>query len=435
MPNPLRTLHRILRSFLRLAAPAALALAALSASPTVARAQTITIPNAPASLGRVSATGGSVNLRGQNNYPYGISLSDCVNDYSITFPVTLTGINANMALEMWAGTTDCSDYTQRQNTTQTCWKVANNANLTLNQTISIRVRDVIAQPAIKTQTYVNQNDSVCGKVDFTTFSVYFLLTQGSTTTLANAKQEIQADTIGPAAVSNVHVDQGDTRLHVTWSAVGTSTDEAGASSTSTTTATQVAIYYQEAGSGGSSTDAGTTLSCSDGSVTVQDAGVDDSGDAQTSTTTADGGCELVPVEATSGSCAAPGFKSTGPDDSVSHFTVGANSSETTINDLVNGTTYAVAVTAQDAFLNPGTISSLACQSPVQLNDFFETYRSDGGQAGGSCSLDLLGAPAGGASVAVVAFSGLLALARRRRRHTPDHVEDRARAPREGQEEE
>jgi len=398
----------------------ALAVGAFAAFPRLAAAQTISIVNAPASIGRQDASGTGINLRPQNNYPYGISLSDCVNDYRITFPIQIAGVTANNAVEVWAGTTDCSDYTQRANTTQTCWRVANNLGITANQTVPIKVRDIIAQPATKTQSYVNQDASICGTVDFTTFSVYFIVTMGNGNTVTSVKQDIQADTIGPAAVTNVNVTQGDTRLHVTWDAVGTVTDEAGTSTSSDlTTATQVAVYYQEAstGGGGSQLDAGTTLTCNDGAVTIEDAGQDDSGDAQTTTVTTDGGCKLTPLESSGSGCSAPGFLSTGPDSTVNSFTVGANSSEATINGLTNGTSYAVAVAAQDAFLNPGTISSPSCQTPIQLNDFFETYRNDGGLAGGGCSLDMLGAPAGGATVAVVAFSSMLALARRRR-HKP-----------------
>jgi hypothetical protein len=124
----------------------------------------------------------------------------------------------------------------------------------------------------------------------------------------------------------------------------------------------------------------------------------------------------VPIESTSGSCTAPGFLSTGPDSTVSSFSVGPTSSSATISGLTNGTSYAVAVTAQDAFLNNGTISNLVCDTPITLNDFFETYRNDGGQAGGGfCSLENLGAPAGGATFAIVSFATLLALTRRRER--------------------
>ena len=264
----------------------ATALAVLFLLPRVALAQTITITGAPGTLGRLDASGMQVVLRGQNNYPYGISLSDCQQDQSITFPIIMAGFTANMALEVWAGTTDCSDYTQRQGATQTCWKVAPNQALVTNETVAVKVRDIIAQPAMKTQDVVNQDESICGKVDFTQFTVFFLLTQGSTTTLTSASQDIQADTIGPDPVSGVSVTPGDTRLEVSWSSIG----EAGV-----TTAAAITVFYQASGGGGSTADAGTTLVCKEAGVA--DAGVNEAGEA--GTVLVDAGCSVQPIESTS----------------------------------------------------------------------------------------------------------------------------------------
>jgi hypothetical protein len=402
-------------------------------SSRVALAQAVTLPNAPASITMVNPGGGTVAPRnvGTPDNIRAINLSECLDDDRYIIPVSMTGFTANMNLEVWAGpsSADCSDAAQRGSTSgsQTCWKVVSGAIApTTNTSVTVKMRDIIASPATKTLNYVAQDDTICGKIDYQVFSVYFVLTSGGATQGTVGKQDFQADTIGPAAVTNVNVEQGDTRLHVTWTALGSTTDEAGTTTgTTTTTATQVAIYYQQASTGATVADAGFSTTCKDGGQV--DAGVDDSGDAQV--TYADGGCTSTPNQTTSTStCSAPGFLSTGPDGTVTNFTVGASSSEATISGLTNDVSYAVAVVAQDVFLNPGTISTLACQSPTQLNDFFETYRGDGGQAGG-CSLDLLGAPAGGATAAVVAFSAMLALARRRRdRH--DH-----NSSREGQDQE
>ncbi len=425
MPIPFRTALRILlsRSSRASAAFAILPVAlfaALMLFPRAAFAQAVTLPNSPASIVKVDPSGATVSPRnvGTPDNIRGISLAECLDDDRYVIPISMTGFTANMNLEVWAGPTgsDCSDNAQRGNTSgsQTCWKVVNgNLAPTTNLNVTVKMRDIIASPTTKNLSYVAQDATVCGKIDYSVFSVYILLTSGGATQGTPGKIDFQADTIGPASVSNVLAEQGDTRLHVTWTALGSTTDEAGVTNGSTTTtATQVAIYYQAADTGSTVADAGITLACKDGSIA--DAGVDDSGDAQT--TTVDGGCTTIPNETTSTStCSAPGFLSTGPDKTVSKLTVNATSSDATINGLTNGTSYAVAVVAQDVFLNPGQISMLVCQSPVLLNDFFQVYRSDGGQAGGSCSLDMLGAPAGGASFAVVAFSSMLALARRRRR--------------------
>ncbi len=432
MPIPLRTHLRFSCSAL-----VAFALfAALLLVPQTAFAQTVLLPSAPASIVKVKASGATVDPRnvGTPDNIRGISLAECLDDDRYVIPLNLMGFTANMNLEVWAGPTgaDCSDNAQRGNTSgsQTCWKVVSgNIAPTANLNVTVKMRDIIASPTTKNLNYVAQDDTVCGKIDYSVFSVYMLLTSGGATQGTPGKQDFQADTIGPDPVSNVHVEQGDTRLHVTWTALGSTTDEGGTTTGSTTTtATQVAIYYQEESSSTTAVDSGFSYTCKEAGAV--DAGVDDSGDAQT--TAVDGGCTAIPNETTSASgCTAPGFLSTGPDKTVSKLTVNANSSDTTIGGLTNGTSYAVAVVAQDVFLNPGKISALECQAPVKLNDFFATYLGDGGQAGGSCSLDMLGAPAGGASLAVIAFSSMLALARRRRQQHQSH---RA-LPSEGQDQE
>ncbi len=421
MPIPLRTHLRV-----SCAALVAFALfAALVLVPRAAFAQTVLLPSAPTSIVKVNPSGATVDPRtvGTPDNIRGISLGECLDDDRYVIPLNLMGFTANMNLEVWAGPSgaDCSDNAQRGNTSgsQTCWKVVSgNIAPTANLNVTVKMRDIIASPTTKNLNYVAQDNTVCGKIDYAVFTVYMLLTSGGATQGTPGKQDFQADTIGPAAVTNVSVEQGDTRLHVSWTALGSTTDEGGTTTGSTTTtATQVAIYYQEASTGTTAADSGFTYACNDASIV--DAGVDDSGDAQT--TTVDGGCTAIPKETTSSSaCTAPGFLSTGPDKDVSKLTVNANSSDTTIGGLTNGTSYAVAVVAQDVFLNPGEISSLECKAPVKLNDFFATYLGDGGQAGGSCSLDLLGAPAGGASLAVIAFSSMLALARRRRQRGKPH---------------
>jgi hypothetical protein len=197
------------------------------------------------------------------------------------------------------------------------------------------------------------------------------------------------------------VTPGDTRLEVSWSSIG----EAGV-----TTAANITVYYQQSGGGGSTSDSGTELVCKEAGVA--DAGVNEAGEA--GTVLVDAGCSLQPVEGTGGSCSAPGITSSGIDSSmVSSTSVGPTSSQTTITGLQDGVTYAVAVAAQDAFLNNGALTDIVCETPIQLNDFFQTYRNDGGLAGGGCALDVMTGPAGGAATAVITVTALIIMTRRR----------------------
>ncbi|HEX3772685.1 MAG TPA: hypothetical protein VHV30_17520 [Polyangiaceae bacterium] len=104
-------------------------------------------------------------------------------------------------------------------------------------------------------------------------------------------------------------------------------------------------------------------------------------------------------------------------DSVTHITAGAQTaSNVNIKGLVNGVQYNIAIAAVDALGNVGPLSTLECGTPKPVNDFWDLYKGDGGQAGGGfCALEAPGSPASSA----VALGGLAtiitALWRRRRR--------------------
>lgn len=94
-----------------------------------------------------------------------------------------------------------------------------------------------------------------------------------------------------------------------------------------------------------------------------------------------------------------------------------------ISNLVDGVTYAVAVSAVDNSGNPGPPSTPQCNYPAPVNDFFDLYRDAGGLAGGGfCALQggtKLDASTGSpvSSWVAVGATGiaLLAAGRRRRR--------------------
>jgi hypothetical protein len=81
--------------------------------------------------------------------------------------------------------------------------------------------------------------------------------------------------------------------------------------------------------------------------------------------------------------------------------------------LENGSTYVVAIAAEDTAYNVGVLSELACGTPQDVTGFYEAYRDAGGEAGGGfCSF----APArhGALAAAVASLVAACALLRRRR---------------------
>ncbi|MEZ4298601.1 MAG: hypothetical protein R3B70_26855 [Polyangiaceae bacterium] len=91
----------------------------------------------------------------------------------------------------------------------------------------------------------------------------------------------------------------------------------------------------------------------------------------------------------------------------------------TASILDNDTYYAVAVAAVDQLGNVGPLTAATCETPQEVQDFYEQYRADGGQAGGGCSVETRSriASAGGPATALLAAAALL-IRRRRRAKTP-----------------
>lgn len=105
-----------------------------------------------------------------------------------------------------------------------------------------------------------------------------------------------------------------------------------------------------------------------------------------------------------------------PNATTGSTITGQTNSTYTITGLTNAKSYTVVVAAVDNYGNVGPPSTQACDCPAPVTDFWKTYRTDGGGAGGGfCALEAVGAPAG----STVAFAGagslVVATLRRRRR--------------------
>lgn len=88
---------------------------------------------------------------------------------------------------------------------------------------------------------------------------------------------------------------------------------------------------------------------------------------------------------------------------------GQGTTSTRVNGLSNGTEYAIEVTAVTLSGNESAHSDRALGTPIEIQDFWRLYRTDGGQEQGGCA-----AGAGG----LVALAALAPLAWRRLRRRP-----------------
>ena len=98
---------------------------------------------------------------------------------------------------------------------------------------------------------------------------------------------------------------------------------------------------------------------------------------------------------------------------------GAPSGSFQVNNLRDSTYYQLAVSAVDAEGNVGPPGTPKCDFPDKTTDFFQSYRADGGEAGGGCALDARSLANATPAGALVTGMGVLLAARvRRRRRRP-----------------
>lgn len=343
----------------------------------------------------------------QVNFPEAINLDDCRKDIRIRIPVTMTGFNdPSLTVQAWASTSgnDCTVLAARQNATRTCWRVTpNDIPRFAIQNIDIRAQDIIGGSKTTNGEYFAGKPDICGTIDITKFAVTFMfLKNNGSEVVSSVVYNVDVDTIGPDKLVGLEVTPGDTRISVKWAAFGSA--EGG-----TTSAQNVNIYYAAAVPRTVTIDASSTPICEDASTDL-DAGA--IADASCQTINTGGGTATL-------ACTAPGFNTGGlpPESTIPKITVGIGSSQGLIEGLENGTSYAVTVAATDPYLNAGKVDDPICATPEVLDDFFETYRNAGGQAGGGlCTLNPATWPGEASAGLICATFAATSIVMRRRRN-------------------
>jgi hypothetical protein len=276
----------------------------------------------------------------------------------------------------------------------------------------------------------NATESACGQVNLANISVQFLYFAPGNLNAPGSKKDVAVtvDTVGPRPPTGLTTSPGNGRLFITWDNIS---GEGGV-----TALTAVRAYCTTATiSGGTTTttDASCTLvpreagpvdaSDPDAEAGVEDAGFDEVCDDGGTVTTEGGECSAPEFEGNS-STADGGATGIVPDSEFNTKylcgeSVGATGTTAQANGvggkpLENGKSYAVAVAGTDQFGNVGVLSSVLCEVPEETTDFWEGYRSAGGQAGGGyCAATAVGLPAG--SLAALGLACAVALSSLRRR--------------------
>jgi hypothetical protein len=418
--------------------------------------------------------------RSQNMNPQGVSFSDCIHDMTLTFSLIVSGFDGAHNLLVFASkTSDCTALSDRgSGGIAVCWPLPAafiGKPFTTSQSITyaVRVQDILAWQSTSPAptTFARGGLDACSTQP--TFqpvpiNLNFVPTDSSGNSAGTAYQyTLNTDLVGPPAPTGLGDSVGHTLFNVTWTA-NSDTDtigynvfidpipgqeglESGAlvdsSSTPVTVCPDTGVPASDTGDDGSeaSTDDSSLGTGDDGAPppTALDAGchtvnhggsgmsingfncndpllmsgiTQDSGPVASVPLTDDAGNIIeggtTTAEGPGGISTIPDANRRGNNPTVSDRSLG----QFTITGLTDFDPYTVVVAAVDAFGNTGPPSTEVCDSPAPVKDFWQTYRDDGGTAGGFCALESVGV--GGSSVAGVGFLFASAAYARRRRRRP-----------------
>ncbi|RYZ60928.1 MAG: hypothetical protein EOP08_14160, partial [Proteobacteria bacterium] len=307
----------------------------------------------------------------------------------------------------------------------------------------------------RTVPYVPGTIDDCRGLNNLGFSIDFQYLRGANTEGTPAKTTVTFDTVGPAPPTGVATGVGEKLVEVRWNLPAQNTD-----------VTRYIVYCDDGTLEQlpNRSDAGTSSSSSSG--TVDDAGTTDAGTDTDAGTTSDAGSQGVrPLQdTTSSSSSGDTTSSSGTSGAVTaepgtstacpanlaliegelpnpnwkpcgQITGGTGNKVTVtrlgLNDdappLVNDQPYGFAVSSYDNLGNPGPLSAIVCNTPVETTDFFDGYRAAGGQAGGCNTVGSTLASAGpGCALGFLA----LALARGAHRRRVNRLVTRSAAERD-----
>ncbi len=350
-------------------------------------------------------TGGGISLNAQQitrqlerrptgQRPNWISYKDCVDGDSFSFPVTVTA--TDLALEVWAGTSNCPDLRETRDRQQ-CWLVASEGSISGDSfRVEVPVRNVVARMTDTLEAPTDLGADVCSnstQISGEAITYYFMLVSGGQTVASTSwgggsagNADTGIDVVGPPPPNSIAVRIGDGQLSVRIDAPTESADRTGFRAFCVPVGTPGPARDAGAQSGG--LDAGADASSA--AATAGDAGVD----CVSEVLIAD---EIPPLD--------PAFEC---------GETGRATRNTSTDRLENDVRYAVAVASEDDVGNVGPVSNVACATPIALQDFWELYSDRGGQGGGGyCSLELGRRPGALAGLSLVALIGLVARRRKK----------------------
>ncbi|MFO0675113.1 MAG: hypothetical protein U0169_01135 [Polyangiaceae bacterium] len=395
--------------------------------PATASAQTVPAVTVNPTVRRLLPDGSEIATRAQNLTPNGINFDDCVSNLRLSFNLTLTnGPFSNYKLQIWAGGSDCGPLTARTGTNAVCWPVlGSDVPQVTPVDVAVRAQDIVAYQNATTKplTYSAANESACyvqQQSGTTKIGLYFLWLDGTGNPVSQANYDVPSDLRGPAAPTNLTTEIGQAVTLKFTSAADS--DIQGFKAYCSPPIGEEDTYV---GSGSTVVEtcpdatASETPSTSDAS-SVEGGDVADSGapsDAATSSTV-DAACTRTVVSAAACTSDVFGIADGGQAKIDKRFLCGeiggGTSSTLIIKNLKQNVQYTIALAATDGIDNVGPLSTAICATPVQVDDFWVSYKQNGGSATGLCALEAVGMPVSGSAAFLMFGATLLTYVRRRK---------------------
>jgi hypothetical protein len=348
--------------------------------------------------------------------PLFISYDDCATDNGLEFTLDLAQpIMSGETLAIWVSeSADCSDPMNRTN--GMCDLVTTQADLEPVMTVELLPKDIVAPLLGIDGCELESSNTQPRKA-----AIYFLryLTADEQATGA-VWDQTSVDLLGPQPPVDIKAGVGEGRLVLSYSPEGDEADRVGYAffcddGTAQPAGTGGGGGSGTGGGGGSGTGGG-------GGSGTGGGGGSGTGGGGGSGTGGGGGSGTGGVGATGGS---NGSSASACDDNdpgacesavliagerpdVAYQCGSSTGFEGEAKPLGNEVCYRVGIAGYDRVGNVGKLSSLVCEAPQNVDDFFEVYREAGGQAGGGfCSCRVLGLAGGGG---IGAAGGLAAAA-------------------------
>jgi hypothetical protein len=371
-----------------------------------------------------------------------ITRADCSKpNLKFKFSLTVTGYQSIYSLEAWAGraSSNCaSEYTALENV-KTCWKLGTASVSNSVATFTYTPAELLGIGASGGKPIMSTCNDLITTKGRQSINVTFMLTNDAAVK-NSVNQTMYYSMVGPDAPELNDVQSADQSLKLSWDALSGLTTEVtytflcAPSDLGTDGCKSGALEAlgspgpaptksNSTGSGGSSSTGGTHSAGSDSGGAASAAGTEGELGGSSSSAGAAGetgvdngtGGTTGTAEGTAGAAGSTVAAAVKFDDLVCGSKRGRiYTTGYTNQTLENDVNWAVAIAVQDTYGNVGMLSRYRCQTPKQVQTFYEEYRDVHGRAGGGfCNLGIH--PKGsGLSIAFAAL-GLGVWFRRRHR--------------------